>query len=277
MRPADSESAGRFCPSGKGRTELFLPAARHHFSDCNVAFLLPSGKHSQSKEFLMNKPGIGLAPEGAPIIGLLTVISLCSAMLDWWPVTVPALILLWFSVHFFRDPERVIPQDERIAVSPADGRIVRMESRTDPMTGETRQCISIFMNIFSVHVNRVPVSGTVTGIRYLPGKFFNAAWDKASTDNEQCIWQMRDENGDEILADVELLRLAVPRRVFTLSQIKYVVDRVVWLYENREMIGGLRFVYEPPVLRFFMGGLEPTSDWPEKLMLKFRKDFGDSL
>ena len=148
------------------------------------------------KEFLMNKPGIGLAPEGAPIIGLLTVVSLCSAVLDWWPVTVLALILLWFSVHFFRDPERVVPQEDNIAVSPADGRVVRMEPRTDPMTGETRLCISIFMNIFSVHVNRVPVSGTVTGIRYLPGKFFNAALDKASTDNEQCLWLMRDENGD---------------------------------------------------------------------------------
>lgn len=91
------------------------------------------------------------------------------------------------------------------------------------------------------------------------------------------VSSVRDENGDEILADAELLRLAVPRRVFTLSQIKYVIDRMAWLYKNREMIGGLRFVYEPPVLRFFMGGLEPTSDWPEKLMLKFRKDFGDSL
>ena len=81
----------------------------------------------------------------------------------------------------------------------------------------------------------------------------------------------------EILADAELLRLAVPRRVFTLSQIKYVIDRLQWLYDNRKMIGGLTFVYEPPVLRFFMGGLAPTSDWPEQLMLKFRKDFGDSL
>ena len=91
------------------------------------------------------------------------------------------------------------------------------------------------------------------------------------------ISSVRDENGVEILADVELLRLAVPRRVFTLSQIKYVIDRLEWLYDNRELIGGLRFVYEPPVLRFFMGGLEPTSDWPAKLMEKFRKDFGDSL
>lgn len=88
---------------------------------------------------------------------------------------------------------------------------------------------------------------------------------------------VRDENGKEILADVELLRLAVPRRVFTLSQINYVIDRMTWLWDNRELIGGLKFTYEPPVLRFFMGGLEPTSDWPSKLMDKFRKDFGDSL
>jgi tryptophanase len=76
---------------------------------------------------------------------------------------------------------------------------------------------------------------------------------------------------------MELLRLAVPRRVFTLSQIKYVIDRLSWLFDNRELIGGLKFTYEPTVLRFFMGKLAPTSDWPTKLMAKFRQDFGDSL
>ncbi|MDR1199866.1 MAG: tryptophanase [Prevotellaceae bacterium] len=91
------------------------------------------------------------------------------------------------------------------------------------------------------------------------------------------ISNQRDENGNETYADMELLRLAVPRRVFTLSQIKYVEDRMTWLYENRLLIGGLKFVYEPPVLRFFMGGLEPVSDWTEKLMAKFKKDFGNSL
>ena len=91
------------------------------------------------------------------------------------------------------------------------------------------------------------------------------------------VSSVRDENGKEILADVELLRLAVPRRVFTLSQINYVVDRLVWLYDNRHLIGGLKFTYEPPVLRFFMGGLEPTSNWPARLLEKFRQDFGDSL
>ncbi|MDR1678202.1 MAG: tryptophanase [Prevotellaceae bacterium] len=87
----------------------------------------------------------------------------------------------------------------------------------------------------------------------------------------------RDENGNEPLADMELLRLAIPRRVFTLSQVKYVVDRLKWLYDNRELIGGLRFTYEPRVLRFFMGKMEPTSDWTTKLIAKFRADFGDSL
>ncbi len=91
------------------------------------------------------------------------------------------------------------------------------------------------------------------------------------------ISNQRDEYGNETYSDMELLRLAVPRRVFTLSQIKYVEDRMTWLYENRQLIGGLKFVYEPPVLRFFMGGLEPLTDWPQQLLAKFRKDFGDSL
>ncbi len=91
------------------------------------------------------------------------------------------------------------------------------------------------------------------------------------------ISSIRDENGNDILADVELLRLAFPRRVFTLSQTMFVVDRVHWLYKNRELVGGLKFVEEPAVLRFFNGKLTPTSDWPQKLMAKFKEDFGDSL
>ena len=91
------------------------------------------------------------------------------------------------------------------------------------------------------------------------------------------ISSIRDDNGNDILAAVELLRLAMPRRVFTLSQVKYVEDRLNWLYKNRDLVGGLKFVEEPPILRFFDGRLGPVSDWPEKLMAKFREDFGDSL
>lgn len=91
------------------------------------------------------------------------------------------------------------------------------------------------------------------------------------------ISSVRDEQGNDVLADVELLRLAFPRRVFTLSQTMYVLDRITWLYANRNLVGGLRFVEEPAVLRFFMGRLEPIGDWPQKLVEKFRADFGDSL
>ncbi len=91
------------------------------------------------------------------------------------------------------------------------------------------------------------------------------------------ISSVRDENGEDILADMELLRLAFPRRVFTLSQTKFLIDRVHWLYENRELVEGLKFVDEPKVLRFFMGKLAPVNDWPQKLVEKFKKDFGNSL
>ncbi|HNW57746.1 MAG TPA: tryptophanase [Bacteroidales bacterium] len=88
---------------------------------------------------------------------------------------------------------------------------------------------------------------------------------------------IRDENGNDILSDLELMRLAFPRRVFTLSQVEYAIDRLNWLYQNRKLIGGLKFVEEPPVLRFFTGRLEPIGNWPEKLVEKFKADFGESL
>jgi tryptophanase len=89
--------------------------------------------------------------------------------------------------------------------------------------------------------------------------------------------EQRDKDGNETLANMELLRLAMPRRVFTLSQVNYAIDRIAWLYENRRLIGGLRFVEEPRILRFFFGKLETVSDWQLALAAKFREDFGDSL
>lgn len=89
--------------------------------------------------------------------------------------------------------------------------------------------------------------------------------------------EQRNPDGSEQFAEMELVRLACPRRVFTLSQIKYCADRVKWLYDNRHLIGGLKWVEEPNVLRFFFGRLVPIGDWQEKLAAKFREDFGDSL
>ncbi|OIJ12929.1 tryptophanase [Anaerobacillus arseniciselenatis] len=86
--------------------------------------------------------------------------------------------------------------------------------------------------------------------------------------------EQRDEDGIEELAHMELVRLAMPRRVFTLSQIKYAIDRITWLYENRRLIGGLKFVEEPNVLRFFFGTLTTDSNWPDALVDKYRQDLG---
>ena len=133
--------------------------------------------------------------------------------------------------------------------------------------------------VLGAHVNAGGICPHIPQHQYPAGAFAAAFFLVSGVRGMErgTVSSVRDENGDEILADAELLRLAVPRRVFTLSQIKYVLDRLVWLYENRELIGGLKFTYEPPVLRFFMGELEPLTDWPERLMFKFRKDFGKSL
>ena len=87
----------------------------------------------------------------------------------------------------------------------------------------------------------------------------------------------KNPDGSEHIASCELVRLALPRRVFTLSQIRYIADRIAWLYDNRHLIGGLEFVEEPSVMRFFIGRLTAENDWQEKLVAKFKEDFGESL
>lgn len=89
--------------------------------------------------------------------------------------------------------------------------------------------------------------------------------------------EQRDADGVEPLANMELVRLALPRRVFTLSQVNYAIDRIDWLYHQRDLIGGLRFVEEPEILRFFYGRLAPVGDWVDELVAAFRADLGSSL
>ena len=87
----------------------------------------------------------------------------------------------------------------------------------------------------------------------------------------------RDLDGNEVYADLELARLALPRRVYTLSHIEYVVDRLTWLYEHRHLVKGLRFVEEPKVLRFFFGKLEPLDHWGYQLAEAFKAEFGENF
>lgn len=90
-----------------------------------------------------------------------------------------------FVTNFFRDPERVIPDGDGVVVSPADGKVVAIVEETDPMLDGKYTRVSIFLDVFNVHVNRVPIAGTIEKVRYNRGKFFNAASHKASLDNEQ--------------------------------------------------------------------------------------------
>ena len=87
----------------------------------------------------------------------------------------------------------------------------------------------------------------------------------------------RDAAGNDVPSDLELCRMAVPRRVYSMSHMDYVVDRLSWLHSHRELVGGLKFIEEPPVLRFFTGRLTALDGWSRKLADAFRADFGDAV
>ena len=85
----------------------------------------------------------------------------------------------------------------------------------------------------------------------------------------------RDKNGKEVMADIELTRIAIPRRVYSLSHIEYAIDRINWLYRQRSLVKGLKFVFEPPVLRFFDGRMEPLDNWGRALTDAYKKEIGE--
>lgn len=127
-----------------------------------------------------------IAREGWPILtGLAVVALLFYWVIDWDFLGHVFLLLFLFSFQFFRDPVRELPLDDRAVVSPVDGRVCKVERAEDPVTGEEALKISIFMNVFNVHSQKAPVSGTVETVRYTPGTFVNADLDKASTENER--------------------------------------------------------------------------------------------
>jgi phosphatidylserine decarboxylase len=112
-----------------------------------------------------------------------------------------AVLTLWCA-YFFRDPERATPLREGLIVSPADGRISAIQEVVPPpeldLGSASRQRISIFMNVFDVHVNRSPIDGRITRIAYVPGKFINAELDKSSADNERQAFTIEMEGGSRI-------------------------------------------------------------------------------
>ena len=126
-----------------------------------------------------------LAREGWPFIGLALVLSLLATVLWGGIAAIPFYIVLVFVLQFFRDPPRPVPELVNAVLSPADGRIVKIEKVRDPYADRDALLISVFMNVFNVHSNRASVDGVVRAVQYFPGLFVNADLDKASSENER--------------------------------------------------------------------------------------------
>lgn len=178
-----------------------------------------------SKE--MNHSSV-IVKEGVPFIippGAAAIIALFSGFV--W-VAVLLFLLTLFVVWFFRNPERNIPENPLLLMSPADGKVIRIEEiSSDDQSDRSFLKISIFMNVFNVHVNRIPYSGRVVSIRYTPGKFLSANLDKASALNEKNAVLIRTDEGLEIMI-VQIAGL-IARRI------------VCWMKEGMKVKKGERF------------------------------------
>jgi phosphatidylserine decarboxylase len=161
--------------------------------------------------------------EGYPFIALFAAVNLLAFLFAAWLGWLLLPVTIW-CVAFFRDPDRKIPEGHGLIICPADGKLLPIVEAVPPaeleMGDAPRQRLSIFMNVFNVHVNRNPVSGTVIAKSYRPGKFFNASFDKASVHNERMSIRLRPEgdDGSRDLAVVQIAGLVARRIVCDLTQ-----------------------------------------------------------
>lgn len=150
----------------------------------------------------MHKPSYPhpiIAREGWPFLAGIVVISILVTF--WSPgASVVFWLLSLFVLQFFRDPARMAPDGPNNVLSPADGRIVAVEEVDDTYAHRRALKISVFMNVFNVHSNRAPVNGSVVSVDCFPGKFVNAALDKASLENERNAMVIRTASGHTVTA-----------------------------------------------------------------------------
>ena len=152
-----------------------------------------------------------LAREGYPFVAGVIL----AALLVYFTVgavwSIPFWLLVLFVLQFFREPIRRIPTDSHVVVSPADGKVVAIGDATDPISGKSAIRIAIFLNVFSVHSNRIPIAGTIVEKEYRHGKFLNAAIDKSSDENERNTIVIRTKE----FGDVSCVQIAglIARRI----------------------------------------------------------------
>jgi len=143
-----------------------------------------------------------LHSEGYKFIVITAVITIILYNFSGFLGLVGLVLTIWV-YYFFRDPERVIIEDDNYLVSPADGEVIKVEEVDGPkelgLENKKFNKISIFMNVFDCHVNRTPCKGKIEEILYKPGKFLNASFDKASEDNERNYYKIKDIHGNDII------------------------------------------------------------------------------
>ena len=143
-----------------------------------------------------------LHKEGYRFLAIAAVITFILLLISNFLGIISFILTIWV-YYFFRDPERFSINDENYLVSPADGVVSQIVETNGPielgLENKKFTRVSIFMNVFNCHVNRVPCSGKIKKIFYKPGKYINASFDKASDENERNILSLADSNGDELV------------------------------------------------------------------------------
>ena len=173
--------------------------------------------------------------EGYKFLAISILITFVVLLFSNFFGSILILITVWV-YYFFRDPERYSINDDKFLVSPADGLITDISERSGPvelrLENTTYTRVSIFMNVFNCHVNRIPISGKVEEIYYKPGKFLNASLDKASEENERNYFKIKTSGGEEIII-VQIAGLIARRIVCQVEQ-----DQEL---KQGERIGMIRF------------------------------------
>lgn len=161
--------------------------------------------------------GVPIVKEGFPFVGIAAGVTLLAGFLGWTVVAVVAAGLTLFIAWFFRNPARVIPQGVGVVVASGDGTVIAIEEEFEPRFIKDRSIrLSIFLNVFDVHVNRIPCEGVVEGIQYQPGAFLVASKPEATLKNEQNALFLRASQGAKVLC-VQVAGLIARRIVCWLS------------------------------------------------------------
>ena len=164
-----------------------------------------------------------LAPEGKIIIYPLFIIYLMSIIFSYvyntssiHIATLALTIIIIFCLNFFRDPDRIIPKQDNLILSPADGKVIKIDEMNDPISKEKLKIVSIFLSVFNVHANRMPVNGTFIDVQHVSGQFLAAFDHKASDQNERTEIKIQTKFG---IIQVKQIAGLIARRILCYAKV----------------------------------------------------------